>query len=148
MTDDIVFRSPRAPASVEMHKSVRSSMQMHVNNLNRETGGILTGYYIRGTVAKVLTAHGPPPDSRATRTSFERGVIGLTEILRDLWPGVYYLGEWHYHPGPPVPSDLDLATLRDIAHDEDLECPQPIQMIIGPPGSKPSMTCHLYLDYL
>lgn len=105
----------------------------------QETGGILIGRYSnaldRATVTKVT---GPPRDSRAGRTYFERGIKGLQGLLNRLWRGdpEYYLGEWHFHPAAPAtPSSVDLNQMRTIATSTAFKCPEPILLIVG--GSPP-----------
>ncbi len=101
----------------------------------RETGGILVGSYNEalnyGTVSSVSVA---PPDSLSERTRFYRGVLGLQKWLDQLWQRhrLYYLGEWHYHPGGiPVPSGVDVAQMQYIARLPAYHCPEPVLLIIG-----------------
>lgn len=46
--------------------------------------------------------------------------------------GLYYLGEWHYHPNTSaVPSSTDLKQMFILSKNNDLKCPEPILIIIG-----------------
>jgi len=68
---------------------------------NKETGGIMIGRYsesLKGAVISSIT--GPPPDSKAGKTWFERGVIGLRTILDRSFKEskAYYLGECEVLP--------------------------------------------------
>lgn len=102
---------------------------------NKETGGIMIGRYsesLKGAVVSSIT--GPPPDSKAGKTWFERGVIGLRTILdrRFKESKTYYLGEWHFHPfATPTPSYQDRRQMKSIARDKKYNCPEPILLILG-----------------
>ncbi len=100
----------------------------------RETGGILIGHYSEDlTIARIEAASDEPPDSRAGRTWFVRGQVGLAEILQRAWrEGRYYLGEWHSHPGAsPAPSGPDLSAIAKMARHPTFICHRPILVIIG-----------------
>lgn len=104
----------------------------------RETGGILVGSYrsVGGSAldcAVVSDASGPPEDSRAGTTWFERGVRGLQRLLDDRWRrGNFYLGEWHFHPfAGTTPSRQDLESLAGIASNPQYRCPEPVVLIVG-----------------
>lgn len=100
----------------------------------RETGGILVGHYSDDlTTARVEFVSDEPPDSRAGRTWFVRGKVGLAAMLEQAWDeGRYYLGEWHSHPGSSAtPSGPDLSSITKLARDRALVCRRPILVIIG-----------------
>lgn len=100
-----------------------------------ETGGILVGSYSEAQDTAVITrVTGPPRDSRAGRSFFERGTRGLQALLDRLWRGEpeYYLGEWHFHPGAEAePSDDDRKQMRSFATCDALRCPEPVLLIVG-----------------
>ncbi len=103
-----------------------------------ETGGVLVGSYrsVAGAAldcAAVSDASGPPADSLAGATWFERGVRGLQRLLNDKWErGNYYLGEWHFHPfSDTTPSPQDFDSLAGIAENPQYRCPEPVLLIIG-----------------
>lgn len=99
-----------------------------------ETGGIILGRYSEAHDCAEIHELGPaPPGSTATRTSFYRGVGGLEELLRRRWrDGIYYLGEWHFHPyAAPDPSAADTRQIELIANDHGYRCPEPLLIIIG-----------------
>lgn len=101
----------------------------------RETGGILFGRYTEARdLAVVQHVTGPPSDSAAGRTWFDRGVAGLQDLIFKRWrcERDYYLGEWHYHPGgAPHPSSTDEAQMKGYASDPKYRCPEPILLILG-----------------
>lgn len=100
-----------------------------------ETGGILVGKYSESQdTAVIARVTGPPRDSRAGRSFFERGTRGLQALLDRLWHGEpeYYLGEWHFHPGADTePSGEDRKQMRSFATCDALRCPEPILLIVG-----------------
>lgn len=102
----------------------------------RETGGLLVGYYgAQLDRAHVTVVSPPPPDSRASGWSFERGVRGLTSWLADLWSSPtqrYYLGEWHFHPhASPEASRDDRRRMVGISANKGYRCPEPLLLILG-----------------
>lgn len=102
---------------------------------DRETGGILVGYYTESLDCAVVTAVSrPPSDSSAGPTWFYRGTRGLAHWLDRLWKRErrYYLGEWHLHPRElPYPSGEDIAQMQTIALSARYNCPEPILLIVG-----------------
>lgn len=108
-----------------------------------ETGGILIGKYgDYGDRVIVSRITGPPGDSRRLPASFIRGVAGLAQRLRTEWRhGLYYVGEWHFHPWhSPSPSLTDRRQIRDFADDPALLCPRPVLLIIGgDPNARPDL---------
>lgn len=127
-TDDnlhrvIIFKE----AYEHMHEYCKTS------NSN-ETGGILIGNYSRNQkTANILKVTPPPQNSRKTKCTFKRGTAGLKNFLDLMWEqGLYYLGEWHYHPNAsPFPSGTDINQMIRFANSSDLKCPEPILVIIG-----------------
>jgi integrative and conjugative element protein (TIGR02256 family) len=113
-----------------------------------ETGGILIGRYsARHDCAVVQEASEPPKDSRASPTSFYRGVDGLQQRLDVAWKkyGNYYLGEWHSHPlARPVPSGADDVQLTEIAVSSNYRCPEPLLLLIGREMSR-IVDCRAYV---
>ncbi len=100
-----------------------------------ETGGVLVGHYSKMHDCALVTSHsGPPSDSKAGATWFNRGVNGLGGWLKSLWTqqADYYLGEWHFHPGaPPIMSPRDIRDMTAIASSRMYKCPEPVLLIIG-----------------
>jgi integrative and conjugative element protein (TIGR02256 family) len=106
-----------------------------------ETGGVLLGYYDFNIKAVVVIKGLPaPPDSKANSSSFERGIEGLAEAVRDVAERtadmVRYIGEWHSHPpghsGSPSRDDLiQLIHLTLGMADDGLPA---VQLIVGEEG--------------
>ncbi|WP_394375964.1 Mov34/MPN/PAD-1 family protein [Stutzerimonas frequens] len=99
-----------------------------------ETGGILIGKYSSdGSVALISEITSHPKDSISSSVTFQRGTIGLRELLAARWnEGFHYVGEWHYHPGgSPEPSGPDMHTMRSIATNSKYSCREPILIILG-----------------
>ena len=103
-----------------------------------ETGGILLGYYDFNIKAAIVVAGLPaPPDSKASPDSFERGIAGLAEAVKEAGERtagmVGYIGEWHSHPPghSASPSRHDLEQLIYLAlgmADDGLPA---VQLIVG-----------------
>lgn len=111
---------------------------MRTKGFPNETGGVLLGYYDFNIGAVVVVAGlPPPPDSKSSPVSFERGVAGLAEAVAEAshcTAGVVgYIGEWHSHPPghSASPSRDDLVQLVHLAlgmADDGLPA---VQLIVG-----------------
>jgi integrative and conjugative element protein (TIGR02256 family) len=102
----------------------------------RETGGVLVGYYEHTLDRACVTqVSAPPPGSRGSGWTFERGSAGLREWLASLWNArrrTYYLGEWHFHPrASPEASGQDRAQMMALAASREYACPEPVLLILG-----------------
>lgn len=103
-----------------------------------ETGGILIGRYSEDQKwAEISSITAPPKGSKHTRSNFIRNGKGIITLLDRLWnKHIYYLGEWHYHPGcSPQPSAIDRSTMFMLSKRKELHCPEPLLLIIG--GGEP-----------
>lgn len=101
---------------------------------NKETGGILIGYYDTSLKNAYITeVTREPEDSKSGPTWFIRGIKGLKKLIIKKWEKEeYYLGEWHYHPGQsPEPSKVDINQMRKNAKDKHFNCKEPILVIVG-----------------
>ena len=81
--------------------------------------------------------------------AFVRGVVGLTRRLRLAWDrGLYYVGEWHYHPyASAEPSGRDLTQIVDFSRDARYRCPNPTLVVLGGnPNQAPTASVHVVLD--
>lgn len=114
---------------------------MRLKNLPSETGGILLGYYDFNVNSVIIVDALPAPvDSTSSRSSFERGVAGLTAAVEDAAKRtagvVNYLGEWHSHPpgysaNPSRDDMLQLVYLALGMSDEGLPA---VSLIVGEGG--------------
>jgi len=129
------FSSPDAPYTVTFEAAALSKMVSDcVRAGTHETGGILIGKYRSdGRVALISEITSHPKDSISSSVTFQRGTIGLRELLAARWDeGFHYVGEWHYHPGgSPEPSGPDMHTMRAIATNSKYSCREPILIILG-----------------
>jgi len=103
---------------------------------DRETGGILIGYYTEDESTAIITeASAPPRDSIGGGNWFQRGLAGLKTLLLRRWnqkQRMYYLGEWHYHPTMHIePSHEDIHQLWEIRASPNYHCQEPIMLIVG-----------------
>lgn len=118
-----------------VEKQLRDLRQQGFPN---ETGGVLLGYYDFNVKAVVVVAGLPAPsDSKASPGSFERGIAGLADAVKDAAARtagiVGYIGEWHSHPPghSASPSRHDLVQLIHLAlgmADDGLPA---VQLIVG-----------------
>ena len=77
--------------------------RMRECRLPNETGGVLVGSRDRSRkILYVVDALPSPPDSEELKTSYIRGIKGLSEeverIVRITGSNLDYIGEWHSHP--------------------------------------------------
>jgi integrative and conjugative element protein (TIGR02256 family) len=99
-----------------------------------ETGGVLAGHYSDDhKCAHITSISGAPPDSKAGRSWFRRGIAGLQRWIDKQWGSKsYYLGEWHFHPfAAPDPSATDITEMKNISITKGYRCPEPILVILG-----------------
>ena len=112
-------------------------VEMAQKHYPNEVGTSLVGCYSDdGFKASVLELAPLSSDSKGSRTSFYRGVLGLRNFftkLRKTFSGRrHYVGEWHSHPdGKPIPSGTDNRNQLEIAKDTKTDCPECILIIIG-----------------
>lgn len=119
-----------------MHNAWENILQTCKKAANKETGGILIGYYTDDLTTAVVTESTPPPkDSKSDYTWFYRGIDGLKRLLIRRWKEprrCYYLGEWHYHPAKKVkPSHDDINQMVRISSEENYNCREPIMLVVG-----------------
>ena len=114
-----------------------------------ETGGVLIGCYSDDLHSVwVAKATGPGRFSLHAPFSFTRGTKDLqAEIEEAEAIGMYYVGEWHSHPGGSVsPSPLDLRQMRAIADDAGYNCPEPVLLVVGSADPRERMSTHVIVD--
>lgn len=133
--DNLVFKDKSQIYNIYLGKETYEQMIGYCSKANPyETGGVLIGSYsYNQTIADILQITPPPKNSKRSKYNFYRGSSGLKEILDIVWnQGLYYLGEWHYHPNASVvPSHTDLKQMFALSNNNDLKCPEPILIIIG-----------------
>jgi integrative and conjugative element protein (TIGR02256 family) len=116
-------------------KEIERLVQLCQKVNNRETGGIVVGFYEDSLKCAVVShISDPPTDSRSGYAWFRRGKKGLARWLRHLWNSNhhYYLGEWHYHPDGSIDSSpTDRNQMFDIARSPNYACPKPLLIIVG-----------------
>nr|WP_297352914.1 ThiF family adenylyltransferase [uncultured Caldimonas sp.] len=119
----------------------RRLREMRAAKLPNETGGVLLGYYdFIEQMVVIVDALPEPPDSKASRTGFERGKEGLAptvqEAMRRTAGNVKYIGEWHSHPRghsttPSIDDRIQTAILSLEMASDGLPA---LQIIVGDRG--------------
>ncbi|MEK0226176.1 SAVED domain-containing protein [Bifidobacterium mongoliense] len=116
--------------TAEAYETIASESTKH---LPKETGGILFGYLEDGMVvvthAKVIDG-GTATGNRYYRDAIRANTI-LTKFLQDRADDdpIGYIGEWHSHPAPFGPSQLDKDAMRAIVKDSN----SPIALLVYAP---------------
>lgn len=110
--------------------------------LPREAGGILLGWHEGETI--VVTDVISVSDPRARTHCYVRNHKAAQESLdafraNTADPNIGYVGEWHSHPAQQPPSEIDFATLTDIAHVTPLQ----VAMAVFSVNLDGSVTPHL-----
>jgi proteasome lid subunit RPN8/RPN11 len=132
-------------------RCVPRMVRLAVAHYPNEVGTPLVGHYSKdGRFAYVTSIAPLPPDSRGTRFSFIRGVIGLREFFEKLGQRFrgnrYRVGEWHSHPyAVPRPSVTDNRNQTELAGDARERLPEAILIILGGDAAKaPALGVFVY----
>jgi len=143
-----VYRTVNGSHQVELPLSVITCLfDTCKKSRKKETGGILIGCYSSDlSKAHVHIATTPPKGSIQTSNTFYRSNTGLQNVLNRSWTeDKYYIGEWHFHPGAaPIPSQTDISQMIQFAKNIDLNCPEPILIIVGGKPNKMSLGVYLF----
>jgi integrative and conjugative element protein (TIGR02256 family) len=117
---------------------IRDMAKMRDTKLPNETGGCLVGMWdTESGVIHLVGALPAPPDSKATPTSFTRGVEGqkaeITTISQKTAGMLGYVGEWHSHPrwASTMPSEDDITLYGWMKQHMDEEGYPAVMLIIG-----------------
>jgi len=83
----------------------------------KESGGVLSGFYLDDYSYRITDASEPTKLDKSSKFSFNRAKESAQDFINNLFRKSkgkkIYLGEWHTHPeGVPVPSDLDIRSIR------------------------------------
>jgi integrative and conjugative element protein (TIGR02256 family) len=121
---------------ISIHEVARRTMEEEaVRHRWVETGGPLFGLEDDAGNSIITSAYGPGPKAVRRRFSLlpdREETQRLIDLHLDQEQGrVRYLGEWHTHPGGSARlSERDLATLRQIADQQDAGVPRPLAIIL------------------
>jgi integrative and conjugative element protein (TIGR02256 family) len=120
------------------------------NHYPKEFGGVLVGYYSEDKRDVNIIDSILPIDFTSSKTTFERGVEGLTEALEKYYnhnPSLVYIGEWHTHPNvDPVPSCTDYNAMREIVAASSVCIDNPVMIIIGLTENSAKLTFYVYME--
>lgn len=71
----------------------------------------------------------------------------FVQTFYDLKNNIYYLGEWHLHPGSsPTPSVTDISQMKKIEHNPKFNCKEPILLILGEKYNDSKVNLILFKD--
>jgi integrative and conjugative element protein (TIGR02256 family) len=103
---------------------------------DKETCGILIGYFTDERVAVVVDASDAGPNAESSAAICSRDVEytqqWLEDRLRDSSGEIEYIGEWHSHTSEDTtPSTTDTTSLTDIANSPNYLCRTPVMLILG-----------------
>lgn len=108
------------PAQIELcNEAYETIVSETAKRLPMETGGILLGY--REDVNMVVTHALVVGCENATHTRYIRNDAKANALLAEFLAEraeddpTGYIGEWHSHPAPQGPSQIDLGALRETA---------------------------------
>lgn len=148
--DNLFFQDKNRIYKINLKKEAYEQMLYYCNESNPyETGGILIGNYsLDQTTANILQITPPPKNSKHSKCKFHRSSSGLKKILDATWnQGQYYLGEWHYHPNSlSFPSSTDKTQMMSFSQNKQLNCPEPILIIIGGYKDNWNINVRLYVN--
>ena len=132
-------------------RAMRSMLRLAQEHFPHEVGTSLVGSYSDdGNLAIVQSLAPLTADSRGSRFSFLRGVLGLPEFFSRVYRRFsghrHYVGEWHSHPrGQPIASATDDRNQAAIASDPAADCPECILVIVGGrPEEAPGLGVYVY----
>ncbi len=133
--NDLIFQDKEKSIGVVLPNNIYEQLlRLCENSYPLETGGVMIGNYsLDSTYAKIARILGPAKHSKHSKSSFLRSSYGIKDILDEEWTsGNFYLGEWHYHPDfSAAPSHTDIQQMKVFSKDRQLNCPEPILLIIG-----------------
>lgn len=153
MKQDLPLQWARHPDyHVEIdRRCIKKMSRLAAAHYPNEIGTPLVGHYSRDGQTAYVTSIGPvPSDSKSSRFSFVRGIVGLAEFFRGLGKRFrgkrYRVGEWHSHPeGLPDPSRTDDENQLALAKDKHEHLPEAILIIVGGhPTRRPSLGVFVY----
>lgn len=103
---------------------------------DKETGGVLIGYWANENTAVITSIVGPGPNAVHRPTSFvpdqDYHVREIERIYAVSNRTETYLGDWHSHPqAAAYLSGQDKITLRKIARYKPARLPKPLMLILG-----------------
>lgn len=105
-----------------------------------ESGGVLLGYR---EDRRIVVTHALVVSADIAHTNrYIRDDVQANALLRQFLVSreaddpIGYIGEWHSHPAPCGPSNIDVRAIRAIASNTD----SPIALIVHSPGHTPEFT--------
>lgn len=126
----------RQPTCIDLRVDAYETIAFEIaNHLPREIGGILLGYQENDTIvathALVVEVQG------ATTNRYVRDDIRADKLLQEFLAqradddSIGYVGEWHSHPSPSGPSNVDHSAMRATAKISS----NPIALLVFAPGA-------------
>ena len=127
----------RPPARIDLRASAYETIASETaKHLPQEAGGIILGYQEDGTlvVTHALVVNG----QGATATKYVRDDTRANALLDSFLEHragddpIGYIGEWHSHPAPCAPSQIDHAAMRATAKASG----GPVALLVYAPGGR------------
>ena len=125
----------RVRNAITLHQAARHAIETtSKQHLPMECGGILLGYR---EDRRVVVTHAISVQASTPATDcYTRDDVQANQLLRTFFEGreagdpVGYVGEWHSHPAPSLPSHVDVKALRATAR----SVTSPLVLLVCVPG--------------
>lgn len=132
---------------IVIFKDALERIQSHSSKAHgaKETGGILIGREVQGTVL-IFSATGPGDDALQEEYMFSSDHNRLQKVLVNYQDeyGCDYLGEWHKHPGEIKElSQADIAQAKDILDDDQYNVERLILPVVNIMDEE--VVCYVYV---
>lgn len=134
---DCPFCSDPPILTVRVPIAIHTMMEKQVmESAEKETGGVLIGYFTDDRIAVVVEASDAGPKAESSVNGFSRDVEytqrWLEQRVTESEGKIEYIGEWHSHPSEDTrPSSIDTTSLTEIANSPNYLCRTPVMVIMG-----------------
>lgn len=133
------FQNKQHGLSIQLENDLYLDLsQKAISAYPNETGGLLVGKYNAKQDCVTIFRSLVPTKIESNRTSYHRSVEGMEDEWRKLADeGLYYVGEWHSHPGGSAMfSSCDETALRSLQKEEGIVIKKPVMIILSTDKNK------------